>query len=364
MAVLACLFLLLSCGIAAQATPTLSLATPPAGCCRGTDELDEILVKRTSGSSSHRPLLRHLQGPVPQSTGLQSLPLTHIHPGAALRTAASFQVPADGHSAPNTAPESSSKRPEKAKRRPYGSLKNNAALRAKAGRASQARMMQRIKNGERVNQRKLDGSKYALESFEDYQRSQSAHAARRWRNFNDDDKAKYYQRRNESARRVRAKRKAQREAEREGRIWQASPVRKRGRPRKYWDDELEQAKAGVDDVRLHEPADTRMGDKTQHAVQVTHASSTTVWPRLTEASSGSSSLPASLSGALHQFFPPGPSSSSLDHGLSLWTPGSSTSGQRQTTRAPRRVEPPPAARTWEEKRLRLTLAPPGQHGML
>ena len=82
MATVACVFLLLSCSIATQAIPTVSLASPPvarSSGIRGTTVLDEMLVKRTSGSPSlHRLSLRR------QSTGLQSVPSNDVPIGAPL----------------------------------------------------------------------------------------------------------------------------------------------------------------------------------------------------------------------------------------------------------------------------------------
>ena len=347
MAVVACLLLLLLCSIAGQATPTKFFATgvqavqvgekgtgttwlhddrsKTPSAMRGIEELGEVLSKRTSGTPWHRPWLAPLQ-----DTGVQQVPPSHMGAPPAqyvqggnwrgLSTVTPLQNPAVGPSAPHTEAGSSSKQPNKASKRHWGSLSKHPALQARAKRDIQARMMQRIRDGERINSRKRDGSEYDLKTFEEYQASQKAGWARRWRDLNDEDRAKINQRKNENARRLRAKRKAQREAEREGRIWQGSPIR-RGRPRQYRDEEEEQAQAEADKVHSHE----------------------------------------SVNGASHQPFAPGTSSSSLDLDLSLSAPGSSTPGQRQTTRAPQRAAPPFAASTRDEKRLRRTLAPPGQH---
>lgn len=394
MAVVACVLLLLSCSIAGRATPTPSLATgwqegdigekaaaemtwlyedrnktPPvarASGIGGTDGLDEVLIKRTSGSPWHRPGLAHKQG-----TGLQPVPPT-IPPGAppaphvlradntrwpALSSATPSQISAVGPSAPHTEPESSTKQPDKAfKRHPYGSLRNNPALRAQAKREYRARLIEKIKKGERINRTKPGGGKYTVTTFDDYQASRTAQSKRAWSNLTEEGKAKTYERRNKDGRRVRAKRRAQRKAQLEGRSWEGSPVRKPGRPRRNW--EQEQA-AAEEDVHQHEPANARMEEATQRVVDVPNASPTTVWPRPPEPSSGSWPVLESLPRASHHQFARVSSSPPLDLHLSLSAPGSSTSGQRPT-QAPRQSAPPPA-KTLQEQRLRLTLAPPGEH---
>ena len=216
-------------------------------------------------------------------------------------------------------------------------------------------MIQRIKDGERINKTKPDGSEFAFTTFEEYLASNRANSKQWRRNLKAEDKAKINQRQRESASRMRTRQKAQREAEREGRSWQGSPLRKPGRPRKNW----EQEQMGAQQVHQHAPVPAAMeeGQSTQHAPPGARGSRTL---RLTtpESSLGSWTLPKeSLPRAPHQRFAPGPSSPKLDLVLSLSALGSSTAGQRQADGAPRPAAPP-SATTMEDDRLRLTLATP------
>ena len=399
MAVVACLLLLLYCSTAGQATPTSSSSfatgwqdgqldgkagrawlyngrskTPSA--LRGTTGPNEMLVKRTSSSSMHRPRFVHPQEtgphPVPHSHTLPSAPpppqveelADHSHQ-ADLSTPTPSYVSAvvpstDGPSAPLNEAGSSSTMHHKVFRRPYGSLKHIPALRAQADRQKHAQRMQSLKDGSLIDKKKPDGSKYAISTIEEFRASKRASARRLKSSRTEEAKAKYHQKKNKSARLLRAKRKAQREAEREGRIWQGSPVRKAGRPRQYPD----QGHAAAQEARQLEPTHLAIEEETQPAVDVPHVPPGTHGPamlRLSKPASlaGSSSLQAFAFPSVvpHHRLTPGPSSPQLDFRLSLAAPGSSTSGQKQT-RAPRPVAPP-TARTREEDMLRLTIAPPG-----
>ena len=374
MVVVACVLLLFSCSIASQARLTSSLAagwqdgqvvrktnkvwlyndrnkTPPwlrSSGRRGTaqPEPEEMLVKRTSGSSSHRRLLLHLQ-----STSLRPEPPNHIHPGAlpapvslgggwpGLSTAAPSHGPAEGPSVPHTEPGSSSKQPNKAKRRPYGSLASNPALKKQANRERQASAMQRIKNGERVNKTKPDGTKYKVSTFDEYQFYNRDHSRRFRSNLPEEKRVGLNQQRSERKRRAREAKKAQLEGER---------------------PQQEQEKAGAEALT----PSAILGASTQRTPPDVPGPATL--PLRTPASSAGSSFRPVFSfppAVPHHRFAPEPSSPSLKLGLSLSAPGSSSSGQRQTTDAPQQAAPPPA-RTLEEQRLQFTLAPPGQHDRL
>ena len=370
MAIVACFLLLLSCSIAGQATPTSSLATQPAAHSPGIrdpHELDEMLVKRTSGSPSHRRSSPHLQGnglqPVsPSPTPPTAPPAQHILVAADhlrrpdLSSATPLQVPADARPAPHAEPERSSRRSFNVNKRPRGSLTDKPALQAEAKREYRVKMMESIKNGERINKTKPGGGKYTITTLDEYQASRTATNKRTWSNLTPEGKAKNYERRNKRKREVRAKRRAQRKAQREGRSWEGSPVRKQGRPRRNW----EQEQAGSQEGRQHVPSDTTMEKATQRVVDVPNASPITVWPRPPEPSSGSRPVPGSISRASHHPIVRASSPPPVDDFLSLSTPGSSKAWQK---RPPRQVAPP-AAGAREEKRLRLTLAPPGEHDKL
>ena len=403
MAAVTCLLLLLSYSVARQITPSaLSLVTgwqdgqigatdtgkrwlyddfkktPPlvrSPGIRGNDELDEVLVRRTSSRSpSHRRWSAHLQ-----STGLQqappsqmgALPAPHFQGGDHSRLPALGMVtpspfPADGPVAPHIEPRSSSKRPHKPDRRPYGSLTNNPALKAQADRKRHALAVQRIKDGEQTSRMKPDGTELPATTLEDYQARTRANSKRWFSSLTKERKAKLNQRRNERRKRATARRRAQRE----GGSWQGPPVRKPGRPRRNWEQEQARAEEG----RQHAPTDARMERATQRAPPGAQGSGTLRrWT--TEPSSGSWSVTASpIPEATHHRFAPGPSSSKLDLRLLLSVPGSSTSEQRHAPQqaappaAETRVEErlrldraPPVATAREEERLRLTLAPPGEH---
>ena len=391
MASVACLLLLLSCRIAGQAIPPSFLATgwqdkqggqigveatskgcldnvcnKPPSAMHVAGKPDEMLVKRTSHSSSHRP-----RSPCQQRTGGRPVLPNHISPVApsarhiqggdhsgwpALSTSTSSHTPAVGPSAPSTEPGSASKQQDKPKRRPHRSLKNNPALRAEAERDRRALAMKRIKSGERINKTKPGGGKYTITTFDDFQASQTARNKRTWSNLTPEAKAKNYERRNKRKREVRAKIKAQQIAQREGRSWEGSPLRKPGRPRRNWDQE----QAGTKQGRPHVPSDTRMEEATQRVVGGPDARPATVWSRPLESSSGSWPVLESLSGASHHPFARGSSSPTLDFGLSLSAPGASKSWQKR----PSPQLAPTAEGPREEKRLRPTLAPPGQHDRL
>ena len=343
-----------------------------------------MLVKRTSSSSpSHRPWLPHLQG-----NGLQAVspgpippiapPAPHILGGPdhrhlpSLSTANPSHVPAggpsvDGSLAPHTEPASSSMAHYKAFRRPRGSLTNNSDLKKQAHREDQARYIQRIRAGVQMKKKTAGGPRVPL-TAEEYQAVTRSGSRRIWSNRSKESKAKIYQRVNESSRRVRAKRKAQRQAQLEGRAWEGSPVRKPGRPRQYWDQEQEQEQVGAQEVRQPVLAETRTEKAPQHAVDVPHIPPGTHGGtlRLGAPASSSVSWPVTQSpfhGTSHQQFAPGPPSPLLVLRLPLSAPDSSPFGHRQTTRTPRQVAPP-AARSREEERLQLTLAPPGEHDRL
>ena len=371
MTAIACLFLLISCSIAGQATPTSSFATPPAAQSpgiRGTDELHEMLAKRTSGSSSNRRLSPNLQ-----STGFRPASATYIPRGplfvphvleednsrspALSMAIPSAHVPADGPSVSHSALASRNMRHFDINKRPTGSLKNDLALQAQAEREYRDRRREMIKSGELVNKKKADGSEYTVKTIEELRAYGRLHTCHFRSKLTPEGKKEMYRLHNERRRRNRAKRREQQKAEKEGRIWRGSPVRKPGRPRRAW----EQKPAGMGEGRRDVTVDTRLEGGTQHAVDVAHALPTTLsTPALSTGPSSHASLPE----APYQLFPPGPSSSSLDPGLSLLPLRSSVPEQRQTTRASRREASPLAAGTREEKRLRLTLAPPGQQDRL
>ena len=365
MVAVACIVLLLCCSIAGQATLTLSLAISPVARptgIRGSVEPDEVLIKRTSRRfSSQRPWSPHLQ-----DTGLQPVPPTYVLPIAppaphnleddhsrwpALNTAAPSHAPV----APHTEPASSSRQPATAKRRPRGSLKNNPALKAQANRESQALTVQKIKNGERVNQTKPDGSKYAISTGEEYQARTSANSRRYWRDLPREDKDRKNKERSERRRRAREREKA----EQGGRSWQGPPVRKTGRPRRNWEQEL----AEVQEGRQQAPTDTRMQEAAEHAVDVPHAPPTRLSPRQPASSSGSRTMPhGSLRRAPHQRFASGPLSPPVDFRPTLLEPDPSSPGHRPAAHVSQRAAP--SAATTEDERLRLTLAPPGKHDRL
>ena len=359
MTFVACFLLLLTFSIAGQATPTSSPATGPAARSAGVRGPSE---PRTSRSSSHHRWLPRLQG-----TGLQpeappvfapgERPSPDVLGGLDLSTAAPSQVAEDGPSAPHTQPASSSIEYYKVDRRPYGSLKNNRALKAKADREKQARQMRRIKGGVLKDKKKPDGSTYAAPTFEEFKAGRRARSKQRRSSLTEEARAKMNQIKNERSRKAKAKRRAQQKAQKEGRTWQGSPVRPLGRPRQNWEED--QVGVGAEEVPQHVPADTRMEEAAPHrAVGVPSASRgrrRSVRSRAKKAAVavGSSSQPAFAfpPDAPPQTFLPGPFSS-VDTRLSLSAPGSSKSPQRQMTHAP------PAAPTSDNDGLRLTLAPP------
>ena len=363
MAVILGLLLLLSCSIAEQASPSSSLATgwqdehfggKPNGKgwlyndsnessplarsagLRGTAELPEMLVKRTSGSPSNRRLPSHLQ-----NTGLQQVTPSHIQSGTppapdarADSTATSSHVPADAPVASHTESGSSSKQPNKINRRPPGSLKDNMGLKAH---------VQRIKDGEQIDKTKPGGAKNALSMREKSLARNRANSQRFWRSRTKDERKVLNRQRTERYRRAKEKKKA----EQEGRSWQEPPRRKAGRPRRNL--------AGTE-------ADTRVEEVTQHAVDVFRGPLGTQEPatsrlRTPESSSSSSTAPdTSFPKATYTFFPPRPASPQQDLRSLPSTPESSTSTQRQIGASQQAALP--SASTMEAERLRLALAPP------
>ena len=366
MAVIAFILLLLSCSIAGQATPTSSPAPRPAARStgiRGTAERDEMLVKRTSGSSSHR---RRRWSPHLQGSVLQQEPPIRNSPGAPpapqpvvgnradwppLSRPAPPHIPAGELSA---APTEVHEPYSMLHRRPYRSLKENPDAKLAANRESQARTMARLKSGYRTIRPKLGASKYAVTTYGEHLARRRENSRRLKSNLTEEEKKKRNEKRNESARLYRAKKKAQREAQLEGGSGQGTSVRKSGEP--LQSGEQEQARAAQ--VRSHTSSDTRIEEAMQHSVGAPHAPPTTVWQRPPGSASGFASVLDPLHGALRQRFGPGTSSSQHDLDLSLSAPGPTTIRQKQTTHAR------PAARKQEEDRLGLTLAPPGEHDRL
>ena len=392
MKIVVCLLLLLSCSIAGQALPTSSLATDwqngqiggkaegqgwsyndrtkipllirSAG-GRSTAEPSETLVKRTSGSPS--PLRwSHRR----RRTDWQPVPPSPVHPAAPLApdivggsTATPPHFPADGPSVPHTEPESSSKQPNKAKRRPPGTLKNNPALKAQANRERHDLNVQRILNGEPGNITKARGGKNAITTREEYRARKRANSKRFWRSHTKEEKVVLNKERTERYRQVRERKKA----EQEGRIWHGPPARKRGRPRRNWEQEQEQA--GPEEARQDAHADTRMEEATQHGEDGGHAPPGAHGPPaplrqntpelssrfFTVAHVAHEVLPE----ATHQSFPLGPSSPSPNLRLSMSTHGWFTSGQGQTTHAQRQAAPQATSARVDES-LALMLAPPAQ----
>ena len=319
MAVVACVLLLVTCSLAGRASSTSSLATgwqeeqtsgkaaadvtwlyehrkmpPPEACLPDlcvTAELDEVLIKRTSGSPFHRPSSAHRQGvvlePLPSSQISTGAPLVpHVQEGPALSTTSPSQFPAGSPSAPQNGPGSSSTLHYKVDRRPYGSLSKNPSLKALADREKYNGWMQRVKDGVLVNKIKPDGSKYAITSIDDLRAYSRARYRAKVDSLTGEERETMNRQRKGNSRQIRAKRKAQREAEQEGRTWQGSPVRKVGRPRRSWGKKQELA--GPQDAGQHAPADSRMEVATaQHVVDERHAHPTTVQLRSSELSTSS-----------------------------------------------------------------------------
>ena len=313
---------------------------------RGTSERDGVLVKRTSSrSSSHRRWSPHLQ-----DNGLQQVLPNHLHTvvppaqgvlggdRAGLSTATTSYIPADGPFAPHTEGESSSKQPDK------------AALHAEPNQESTVRTTVGDLAGQHSPKKRV------------FKTSEKTRAARRERNkrwkegLTPERMVEFNERHVANAQRFQQRQRARRMG------LPGPPLQRTYRDARRWKKQV-----GAQGVRQPASAETRMEEATQRAVDVTHAPSGTPQQamlrlRTFESSSGSRSRPAfPFRGAIdgHRFAP-APSSLPLDLDLSLSAPGSSSSGQRQTTDAPRPAALPPA-RTLEEQRLRLTLAPPGQH---
>ena len=378
MVVVACLLLLLSCSTAGQAYPLSSHAAgwqdvqagekavdkvwPPltrSARIRGTAEPDEVLVKRTSRSPSHHRSLPPLHGterqPVPPSHVPPTVPPAPIVRGGppSLNTAPPSSAPAIGPSAPHEESGSSSKRPTKANRRPRGSLTNNRALKALADREKQNRMMDKIKSGELIDKTRSNGKKYARTSIEEHRAYKREHARRSRSKLTPEQRATVNQQQTER----RRQRKALQKAQLEGLTSQGPPSGSRRNREK----EQEQPQVGPQEGRQHEPFDQRMEEATLREVEAPPATTTPMSPRPPESSSGFWAEPTHPHlEAVHHRFEPGPSSPSLNLDLSLSAPGSSTSGQRQASSSSRQDVPPPA-RTLEEQRIRLTIAPSGQH---
>ena len=364
MAVVACLLLLLSCSIAGQAMPTSSspLANKTPSAMHGTAELDSVLVKRTSSRSpSHRHGSRHVRGTRLQPAS-SSPPTPHVLVAADhrhqtdLSMATPSQVPAVGPSAPHHKQGNLNMMSYKVGRRPRGSLTNNPTLKAQAAQENRLRMMAKIKSGVLVNKTKPDGSKYAIATFEEYKRYNRDSTRESRSRLTIEQKARLNQKQNERKRRDYAKRKAQRDAQLKEGGRQGSPLRQQGR------SQQEQERAGPVEARQHASVLSSMEGEgsAEHAPPDFHGSDT-LRLRKPESTSASSSLLPFLLGAQHRPVSPGPSLS-LDLRLSLPTSGSSTSGQGETR--PSRPAAPPTAGTVDQERLRLSLAPPGQHDRL
>ena len=368
MIIVACLLLLLSFSTAGQATPTSSLISPPIASTSGTHdtaEQDNLHVKRTSGSSSHRPWLSHVQ-----VSAVQPVSPTHISSGGpaapsvvgdhhnrwpGLSTAPPSRVPADGPSADPIVAESSGKRPYTANKRPRGSHTNDPVAKALALREAQARA--RKKRGKRTALMSLGRLKYATASLEDIRALRNGRNKRWLSTLTPEEKRELNKKQNESTKRWQERQKAKLR----GNSSPGPPLRKQGRKGLDW----EQEQARVEEARQYEPADMRMEEATQHVGGVPHVPARSQGPRTLRASTleswtGSSSH-ATLPDVAHQFFPPGPSSSPLDHRLLLSAPRLINSQQTEAT--PRQAALPPAT-TWEEERLQFTLAPPGEQDRL
>ena len=331
MGVATCLLLLLSCSIAGQATPSRSsfatgwqddhLGEKAAGkawlyidesrttpAMRGTDELEEVVVKRTSSnSSSHRP-----RSPPLQRTGLQAVPPDHNTSGAPsathaygsgshsrlsdLSTAIPSHVPQERPSAPHPEAGSSSKRPHKAKRQPRGTLRYDPATQALVLQESTAGTSTRNMPGEQTQRPTSRRRKRVFRTPEEIL-ARRRESTRQWRkNVPPGRKDEIRASQSEQVRRSRQRQ----DARLRGNNSPGPPLRKVGRkPRN-----LNKEEAGADDNRQHAPADTRMVEATQRADDVPH-----------------------------------------------------------TPRAPRHAATPPA-KTIEEENLRLTLAPPGDEDRL
>ena len=310
----------------------------------GTTKPDELLIKRTSSSSSHRG-----RPPHPQGIGRKPGWSHHIAPGAPWphvpgdpdhSMARPSHVPADAPVVPHTDLASSSKRPN-------GSIENNRALTTQAEGESRDRTMARVLAGEDVPKPGPGRPRSVFRTPEETRAVRREEKKRWFDSLTPDRKAKVRARNAAQAAKSRARRKA----------WlrgsPGPPYQKPSREAKKWEEWAEQ-------TRQHALVDARIEGARQRALPAVQGPAT-MRPTTPESSSGSWSVPASpLPEATNHRFAPGPSSSTLDF-LSLSAPGSSTSGQKQILRAPRQAASLAAPRTREEERLRLTLAPPGQH---
>ena len=351
MASVACLFLLLSRSIAGQATPTSALATLPVARhsdLHGADELDEVLVERTSSRSpSHRHSSPHLQG-----TGLQQVLPTRNSPGAPLAPPVlqshdlsmtmSPHNPAEAPAVPRIDLGSSSKRPYKADRRPPGSVKNNPDLKLKANRESRARTKARVLAGNHDPRAAMGRPRGDVRTMEEVRAARRESDKRRIERMTLEEKAEYRIRQSQQVRRSQERRKARLSGLPE------PPLQKQGR----------YARNG--ELRQPVPADTRMEEASQHAFDGLDALRNTLSPWPSGTSAGPWPVLESLPRAAHHQLASGPSLPPLDLGLSPSAPVSSTSRQGNP---PQHAEPSSAG-AGEEERLRLTLAPPDEHDRL
>ena len=237
MHVVVCPLLFLSCSIAGHAAPMSSLATnwqdeqvgeKAAGktwlyddrsmtpsAIRDTAEPEEVLVKRTSGSSSQRRWSPHLQ-----DTGLLSVPPIHTplnapsapqQPGSPKASWPPLSRPAPSH-IPLGEPSATHLEPNEQyvtmKRRPYGSLKNDPVAKAQSRQDAQARSKEKLMAGYRINRTKPGGSKYAVTTIEEFRAYKNAHGRKYYHMRTEDDRAKTNQRQNERRRRERELKKA------------------------------------------------------------------------------------------------------------------------------------------------------------
>ena len=370
MAIVACIWLLLSYSLAGQAKSASSLGSSPVAHSSGMHGIakpEDLLVKRTSGSHLHRPRLPSVQG-----TGLQPLPPTYIPLGAPRASHAlggdhsgpsapgmviPSQVSGEGPSTDPSVAKSVGKRPYKANKRPPGLLTDETIAKAMAIRETKAGSSAKNKRGKRTDLTILGRLKYATASKEEIRALRNGSKKRWLSKLTPEERLEARRRQNESNKRWKEKQKARLKKNN----MPGLPLQKAGKDAL----EFEQEQAGADEPHRHVSADTRMEEATESAVDGQHAPAGTHEPpatlklRTSAMSVGTSSLHAPLPGAPHQFFPPGPSLSfSLPNlRLSLSAPGSSKSGQKHSLRQ----AAPPAAGVREEERLQLTLAPPSDH---
>ena len=374
MAAVVCLLLLLSCSIAGQATHRSSLATgwqndqvsekaestawkcndcsKAPSAIHGTTAPDEKLAKRTNSSPpSHHHFVR-----------LQPVPTTHTPTGApparhvlaadhfrlpGMSTATPSQGPAVGPSADHTVATSSGKRP-------YNEVAKTLAVRDK-----NARRRLKNENLKPTAKMNLGRLKYATATDEEIRAINNGRHRRWMSTLTPEQKADLRRRRAESSKRSKERQKARRR----GNNSPAPPLQRKSRNTQHPEQDQERAKE--QEVRQHAPADARSEEAAQRSAHNSHAPSdfhdppTTLRLGTPGVVSGSWPLLESLPRDPLQGFASGRSSPPVHSRVSLSAQGSFTSGQKQT-RAPRQAAPP-NARTMEEERLRLILAPPGQH---